>query len=347
MDKRTGSRSRWDEHPHCLPACLGVVRTVPGANSAESPSVDPEPLSPQNSPLRALARQYAYRRVLPDCGRYRSLSSTRESRGLALVPIRPRYQHKLLLCRVRHLCSAGRAQLIARRRSDGMDRFLGLAYHHRPSGVPLLTVPHGKAAEQALEMGGVVNRGSCPSRSDHLCLLFGSADGGSRPDPKPARGRGLHQHLQSAVVHLVYCCTWSSGLIGVHATAPYHRSGASADQVVRLRCCGKGNRWRLAYLIPIWIDTPLWFERMGFALNIAFIPAVPIAIGIAILRYRLYDIDILINRTLVYGSLSAILVALYFVGIVVLQRLFVALTGEKSTLAVVASTLVIAALFTP
>ena len=54
-----------------------------------------------------------------------------------------------------------------------------------------------------------------------------------------------------------------------------------------------------------------------------------------------------INRTLVYGSLTATLVALYFVGIVVLQRLFVALTGEKSTLAVVASTLVIAALFTP
>jgi hypothetical protein len=73
----------------------------------------------------------------------------------------------------------------------------------------------------------------------------------------------------------------------------------------------------------------------------------PIAIGIAILRYRLYEIDTLINRTLVYGSLSATLVALYFVGIVVLQRLFVALTGEKSTLAVVASTLVIAALFTP
>jgi hypothetical protein len=73
----------------------------------------------------------------------------------------------------------------------------------------------------------------------------------------------------------------------------------------------------------------------------------PISIAIAILRYRLYEIDLLINRTLVYGSLTATLVALYFVGIVVLQRLFVALTGEKSTLAVVASTLVIAALFTP
>ena len=73
----------------------------------------------------------------------------------------------------------------------------------------------------------------------------------------------------------------------------------------------------------------------------------PIAIGIAILRYRLYEIDTLINRTLVYGSLTAMLVALYFVGIVVLQRVFVLLTGQQSTLAVVASTLLIAALFSP
>jgi hypothetical protein len=75
--------------------------------------------------------------------------------------------------------------------------------------------------------------------------------------------------------------------------------------------------------------------------------AILAATGIAILRYRLYDIDFIINRTLVYGSLTVTLVALYFGGIVVLQRVFVALTGEKSTLAVVASTLVIAALFNP
>jgi hypothetical protein len=73
----------------------------------------------------------------------------------------------------------------------------------------------------------------------------------------------------------------------------------------------------------------------------------PVAIGVAILRYRLYEIDIVINRTLVYGSLTAMLVTVYFGGIVVLQRVFVALTGQRSTLAVVASTLVIAALFTP
>jgi hypothetical protein len=73
----------------------------------------------------------------------------------------------------------------------------------------------------------------------------------------------------------------------------------------------------------------------------------PVAVGIAILRYRLYEIDTLINRTLVYGSLTATLVALYFVGIVVLQRVFVALMGEQYTLAIVASTLLIAALFSP
>jgi uncharacterized membrane protein YhdT len=103
----------------------------------------------------------------------------------------------------------------------------------------------------------------------------------------------------------------------------------------------------LAYGIPGVIETPLWFERVGFALNIVFILAIPIAIGIAILRYRLYDIDIIINRTLVYGSLTATLVVLYFGGIVVLQRMFVLLTGQQSTLAIVASTLLIAALFTP
>ena len=103
----------------------------------------------------------------------------------------------------------------------------------------------------------------------------------------------------------------------------------------------------LAYVIPTLTGGSLWFDRAGYAVLIAVIPAIPISIGIAILRYRLYDIDIIINRTLVYGSLTATLVALYFGGIVLLQGTFVALTGEQSTLAVVASTLAIAALFNP
>jgi hypothetical protein len=90
-----------------------------------------------------------------------------------------------------------------------------------------------------------------------------------------------------------------------------------------------------------------WVWWVGLVLTAVGVVSSPFAMGVAIFRYRLYDIDTLINRTLVYGSLSAILVALYFGGIVVLQSLFVVLIGEKSTLAVVASTLVIAALFTP
>jgi hypothetical protein len=91
---------------------------------------------------------------------------------------------------------------------------------------------------------------------------------------------------------------------------------------------------------------PHWENLLEDAVTLSF-AGVPVAVGIAILRYRLYEIDILINRTLVYGSLTATLVAIYFGGIVVLQRLFVLLTGERSTLAVVASTLLIAALFNP
>ncbi len=105
----------------------------------------------------------------------------------------------------------------------------------------------------------------------------------------------------------------------------------------------------LAYLIPGVIDTPLWFERVGLALNIATIPAIPVAIGIAILRYRLYDIDLLINRTLVYGALTALLALVYFGGVTATQTIFQALTSqeEQPQLAIVVSTLVIAALFNP
>jgi len=91
----------------------------------------------------------------------------------------------------------------------------------------------------------------------------------------------------------------------------------------------------------------LWLEWVGYLVLVVGFIGIPISMGIAILRYRLYDIDIIINRTLVYGLLTTTLVALYFVGILVLQRVFVVLTGEQSTLAVVASTLLIAALFNP
>src|SRR5215207_3179472 len=93
-------------------------------------------------------------------------------------------------------------------------------------------------------------------------------------------------------------------------------------------------------------DTPFVLLLFNIGFTTSFL-LIPLSVGVAVVRSHLFDIDVLINRTLVYGSLTALLIGLYFGGIVVLQRLFVATTGEKSTLAVVASTLAIAALFNP
>jgi hypothetical protein len=104
-----------------------------------------------------------------------------------------------------------------------------------------------------------------------------------------------------------------------------------------------------SFFVPVaWGEpgTPLWLGLLQQAALVSF-TALPIAVGFAVLKYRLYDIDVVINRTLVYGALSAMLVAVYVGSVVLLQAAFRGLTGQESQLAVVASTLVIAALFNP
>src|SRR5215207_4972399 len=93
---------------------------------------------------------------------------------------------------------------------------------------------------------------------------------------------------------------------------------------------------------------PLWVGLLEDAITFSF-AGIPIAVGFAVLKYRLYNIDLLINRTLVYGSLTALLAALYFGGVAMTQVILRALTGqgEQPQLAIVVSTLVIAALFNP
>jgi hypothetical protein len=129
--------------------------------------------------------------------------------------------------------------------------------------------------------------------------------------------------------------------------------------VVRFRRSAGEERQQLkwftyaAAFIPIWFVVNSPIERASpnlFALMDAIVIAgVPVAAGIAILRYRLYDIDLIINRTLVYGSLTATLALVYLCGVVLLQYVLRTLTGEQaeSQLAIVASTLIIAALFNP
>jgi hypothetical protein len=135
--------------------------------------------------------------------------------------------------------------------------------------------------------------------------------------------------------------------------------GAVISLVVRFRRARGDERQQIKWFASAAALTLVWIIVFGqaslrglpeaiVALSaLLVIPSIPIATGIAILRYRLYDIDVIINRTLVYGSLTAVLAAVYLGSVVLLQYIFRALTGQGSTFAVVASTVVIAALFNP
>jgi hypothetical protein len=91
-----------------------------------------------------------------------------------------------------------------------------------------------------------------------------------------------------------------------------------------------------------------WYRAVD-SLSTLVLAGLPVAVGIAILKYRLYEIDLIINRTLVYGSLTVMLALIYFGGVATTQAIFRALTGQEQQpqLAVVVSTLAIAALFMP
>jgi len=95
-------------------------------------------------------------------------------------------------------------------------------------------------------------------------------------------------------------------------------------------------------------DTPFLLLALEIGFTLSFL-LLPFSIGVAMVRSRLFDVDVLINRTLVYAILSATLAGVYFGGIVLLQRVFAGLTGQEKLpqLAIVVSTLAIAALFDP
>jgi hypothetical protein len=139
---------------------------------------------------------------------------------------------------------------------------------------------------------------------------------------------------------------------------------ALAAVVWRLRRAGGVEREQMkwlfyaASLLPLVVGVGLLAQLPAFSavpgvalasqiVTLAALLAIPIAMGIAILRHRLYDIDVLINRTLVYGLLTVLLALAYLGSVVVFQAVFRAFSGERSQLAVVGSTLAIAALFSP
>jgi hypothetical protein len=157
--------------------------------------------------------------------------------------------------------------------------------------------------------------------------------------------------------------TGAADALGFFAT-PVMLLASVASVIVRWRRAGSTEREQLKWLVYVAIivaaslvgglASASYFGEGSYVGFLAFSSGivgltvgVPLAIGVAILRHRLYDIDLIINRTIVYGLLTVMLALVYIGGVVGLQFAFRALTGQESTLAIVASTLAIAALFGP
>lgn len=146
-------------------------------------------------------------------------------------------------------------------------------------------------------------------------------------------------------------------IVVAFVAVPIHTFLRVRDRTVRAQ-----SSWLLlslgVYLVPVAILYTLESVNPGSlaqfnnffltpALSALFTLLTPLSLGIAITRYRLFDITVVIRRTLTYGVLTITLVGTYLLSVIGLQALFVRLTGQESTLAIVASTLAIAALFQP
>ena len=123
------------------------------------------------------------------------------------------------------------------------------------------------------------------------------------------------------------------------------------------------TKWVMFGLIVMFVGAAIWTTlleifplesgstrlalKLALGIAVLFYTAFPFSVVFSILRYRLWDIDILINRTLVYALLTGVLALLYFGSVVLLQTLFSAISEQRSPVAIVISTLLIAALFAP
>jgi hypothetical protein len=200
-----------------------------------------------------------------------------------------------------------------------------------------------------------------------VVILLLSVAGGFAPGPLENQGRKRNPFgiealpwLQDAVyliLPLLPLCIFASA---VSMVLRYRRSRGEVRQQIKW-VAFVASLSGLSYLIPMTFASVVllrsdgslppfpWWAEVFFTVAVLGFAGVPVAIGFAVLKYRLYDIDVVINRTLVYGSLTAMLVALYFGSVATTQTILRALTGqtEQPQLAVVISTLVIAALFNP
>jgi hypothetical protein len=160
-------------------------------------------------------------------------------------------------------------------------------------------------------------------------------------------GSALVQLLSGAIFLLILCF-----FVALAALVIRYRRADALDRA-QLRWVALGGAVFLAvYIVTLPLPSTLGTSddtttaNLITAVSQAAFGALPIAIGYAILRHRLYDIDVVVNRALVYGALTATLVGMYLGSVLLLQLLLGGITGD-SGLAVAGSTLAVAALFRP
>jgi hypothetical protein len=161
---------------------------------------------------------------------------------------------------------------------------------------------------------------------------------------------------QAARLIGLFALTWLPFIPGVFVSPflRYRQAGYQERQQMKwlLLFGGAFVPYLIVYFIgvaayPDYSQAPDWM-RFVYSLYILYIAVFPaLAVGNAILRHNLYQVDIIIRKTLVYSILTGILAIIYFGGVVLAQQLFKAATGQTSDLAIVVSTLLIAALFSP
>jgi hypothetical protein len=176
-------------------------------------------------------------------------------------------------------------------------------------------------------------------------MTQGLTPGALEDYPQVANPYGVHSSVLSLLTGLSALLT----VVGV--------VGSSASLIVRFRRARGELRQQIKWLafagvvaaVTLLVGT-VGYDVLGEAVaNVAIMLSVlglPLAAGIAILRHRLYDIDVVINRALVYGALTATLAAGYLGGVLLLQLVLSGIT-QGSGLAVAVSTLAVAALFRP
>lgn len=213
--------------------------------------------------------------------------------------------------------------------------------------LPLL-FPDGRLPSRRWRWVGWLGGASIAMISVLASILLWSERGPALVRPEDAGEEGTSHALFVMVDFVAFPMMLLAGLGAVISLlVRFHRARGDERQQIKWFASATALTLFWTFLIDGIPDSSRVFEAFTAVGGVLVIPSIPVATGIAVFRYRLYDIDRIINRTLVYGALTASLALIYFGSVVGLQYVFRAFAGGNSSLVVVASTLGIAALFNP